>query len=1029
MRGGESRLPGGTEKFILLTDIARSSWLTEAYPQQYYAALKTHNEITERTVAEHGGEVLKSLGDGFLALFDSAANAVAAAVDLQLAISADAAGCLTAFPDGSTLGVRAVVHGGQLTQLAGQDYDWYGPALNRSSRIGKVCHPGQLLISGVVRQALPTLPSELAELDLGPVRLRDLSEPEQLYQLTHPDFAQRQFPPLRDLNSRPNNLLMQPSAFIGRDREMDELSHLLDAGNRLITLHGHGGYGKSRLASQLCAHLLWRYRHGAFQALLAPLRDFRQLPEALAGTIGFKLFGQREPRAQLLDHLRHKELLLCLDNFEHLLDGADFVAEILNTAPNVQMLVTSREPLRLMAEHVYSVGPLPLGPGSDSVMMYADRAARVNHAFTINAETAPWVERICERLEGVPLSIELSAAWADRFTLAQMHTELEQQLELTARMRDVPARQRSVRASCDWSYGLLQPALQRALRRLSIFQNGFFVDAAQAVLELADTELLEVLTALCDKSWLFTREVTWAVAGTTITDLRYFLRDAASQEYALQHLRAADNEKEYARVIRLHAEHYAGLLVREGPSLRGAGRPDSGRGQAMALKRIGLERGNLSLALESALARQEAAWLLPIVKHHWRALDISGSFRTVLDEAARVLRAAQSLDHAELEMHSLLGLARANHSLGDSASARKAATAAGKLADKLEDRDGQAQARMLLANGERREGRFAPAHALIEEALALRRKLEDIHGETRSLYSLGKVASAQGDLDSALTLIGQALALQREIGDRLGEASSLFDLGNIGLMQGDCSSAHALLEQAIQLQQELGDRPGEAQSRSNLGNVAGTLGDFSAARQHFAQALAIQHELGDRPGEAYALVNLAVVERVLDNYGEAWETYQQALQLARENRDTVLESYCLHELGTMAIKQGEHSVARHLLAGALVIRRKIGNPSRISETLVAAGAWLAIADQPAAAAVCLYGARRNAAQLGYTFNPAESELLEHGLSAVEHLATGLATAEREQLQSQAEAMNPAELAQFALDNLEGQQGHHGPGAD
>jgi predicted ATPase/class 3 adenylate cyclase len=550
------------ERFILLTDIAGSSRLAEAYPEQYYAALEAHNGVVESSVERHRGVILKNLGDGYLALFDDAASALDAAVAVQLALSAGLQGSIAVFPDGSKLGVRAVVHGGRLTRLAGQEQDWFGPPLNRSARIGKVCHPGQLLISGVVRATLPALPPGLSELDLGRVRLRDLGEPEQLIQLTHPGFAQRQFPPLLGLDSRPNNLALQPNAFIGRDKELAELSRLLTGDTRLLTLHAHGGYGKSRLASQLCAHLLWRFEHGAFEVLLAPVRNHQYLPEAIADATCFQFFGSREPREQILDYLRHKEMLLCLDNFEHLLEGAGFIAEILQTAPKVRILVTSREPLRLTAERVYSVEPLPLGAGSDAVQLFVDRATRVKHRFRLDEESAPLVERICERLEGIPLALELVAAWAGEFTLSQLLSEVERQLEVTARMRDVPERQRSVRAPCDWSYGLLKPELKRALRKLAVFLGGFFVDAAEAALELEGPELRQTLSALCDKSWLFAREVPQLVAGESVPRIRYFLRDAASHEYALQLLSAPENGEEHAQAAAAHARYFAALMER-----------------------------------------------------------------------------------------------------------------------------------------------------------------------------------------------------------------------------------------------------------------------------------------------------------------------------------------------------------------------------------------------------------------------------------------------------------------------------------
>jgi predicted ATPase/class 3 adenylate cyclase len=529
--------------FILLTDIYRSSHLSEAFPAEFAAALSRHNDVVERAIADAGGRVLKGLGDGYIALFNDAPGAAAAAVAVQGSFGDET------FPDGTPLRLRVVAHGGALREVSTDSgTDFYGPALNRAARIAQVCHPGQLLISDTVRTFLPdgenvSLPktdTPVRIISLGDHRLRDLAEPEALYQLLAPIFAVQEFPPLASLEGRPNNLVQMPGSFIGREAELEELRGLLLGSDglrsRLLTIVAPGGYGKSRLAAQLLSNMLEDFGSGVFEVRLASLSDAGRIPEAIAAATGFQFFGNREPRQQILDYLREKDMLLHFDNFEHLLEGAALITEILQTAPRVQIVITSREPLRLRDEKVYRLEPLPTDTGGDAVRLFVERASMVRHDFALDARTEPVVQRITNALGGVPLAIELAAAWVDSFSLDELAAEMDHQLELTARMADVPERHRSVRASCDWSWAQLTDQQKSLLRRCSVFKGGFFIEAAEAVLGLTGLGLRKALAELCDKSWLYTRELRWEEDGRPTTKTRYQLRDAAAREYAWEKL-------------------------------------------------------------------------------------------------------------------------------------------------------------------------------------------------------------------------------------------------------------------------------------------------------------------------------------------------------------------------------------------------------------------------------------------------------------------------------------------------------------
>jgi predicted ATPase/class 3 adenylate cyclase len=537
-------------QYILLTDIYRSSHLAESFPQQYAEAHARHNEQIEQLCASFGGRVLKGLGDGYLLLFDTPGPCLGCAVAVMRQVDGSAS-----FPGDMPLRLRAACHGGLLREQAG---DWYGPPLNRVARIGQVCHPGQLLVSAVLDEPLRrgSVPDgadgsvHVSTLDLGDHRLRDLGEPEHLYQVLHADCALQQHPALVSLESRPNNLVQMPGSFVGRDSELGELKGLLTGAggtrHRLVTVIAPGGYGKSRLIAQLCANLLDEFGSGVFEVRLASLTEPSRVPEAIASATGFQFYGSREPRQQILDYLREKQMLLHFDNFEHLLPAAELVTEILQTAPKVQMVVTSREPLRLREEKVYRLEPLPVEEGGDAQRLFMDRALMVRHDFELRPGDAAIVERICRSLDGVPLAIELAAAWVDSFSLDELAREMDHQLELTARMADVPERHRSVRASCDWSWQQLTDQQKSLLRRCSVFRGGFFFDAGEAVLGITGMPLRRALAELCDKSWLYTRELKWEENGQPTSRTRWQLRDAAAREYAWEKLLETRTPEEIA---------------------------------------------------------------------------------------------------------------------------------------------------------------------------------------------------------------------------------------------------------------------------------------------------------------------------------------------------------------------------------------------------------------------------------------------------------------------------------------------------
>jgi predicted ATPase/class 3 adenylate cyclase/tetratricopeptide (TPR) repeat protein len=1019
---------GAVHRFILLSDIAGSSRLAETFPQHYHTALQQHNALTENAVAAQGGSVYKHTGDGYIALFETARACLACARELAIGFSQ-----LEPLAGDAPLRVRIALHGGEL-RCVGTEY--FGPALNRASRICQVCYPGQVLLSGAVAQGAGSTrisagdplntraevgATDATLLDLGLHHLRDLDEPEHLYQLDDERFARHEFPPLATLNNRPNNLLQQPNQFVGRAREINELEELLvgraaataiggsqagtpapparKADARLVTITAPGGYGKSRLAAQLCADLLPRFERGAFFIELAPLSEHTRIIYQLASAIGFQFYGSRDPREQIIGYLREKEMLLCFDNFEHVLSGASLVSEILKTAPRIKIVATSREPLRLSGEQVYALQPLrvgstpvlggdPLntrteaGATADAALLFTDRAALVSPGFELDAANSQLIEQICAKLEGVPLAIELAAAWTDSFTLPELLTELSQQLELTARLSDVPERHRSVRASLDWSWNLLTEKQRTMLMLLSIFRGGCFADGAAAVLDMQGMPLRQALAALTDKSWLYNRPV----AGQT----RFFIRDMASHEYALEKLRetgstrvpAGDSSDTHAEVgatasstrteagatgslyehaVMSHARCFSALMEREGPRLHG-------HGQLEALSAIKLELLNVYEALEALeqrlyvgstgfqpagvegrqdvrasndagrqdarLTADPASLLLPIARWLREYLDMASEYRSLLERYAALQEAVgRASELWQLSIWALLGCGWAHCRLSAYDEACVELGRAQALAEAFSDHLGSATSLMRLGNVKQLQGNYSAARELFSAALAVQRETGDRHGIALSLHSLGFVEHRQGNHAAARELCAEALTIRREIGDRYGIAAGLNNLGIVEYTQDNYAAARELHTESLAIKREIGDRAGIALSFYNLGNVEYMQGNYSSARELFAEALAIRREIGDNQGVAASLNNMGSVESGLGNYAAARELFAGSLAIKREIGDRSGIAYSLNNMGVVEYMQGNYDAARELFAGSLAIKREIGDRSGIAYSL------------------------------------------------------------------------------------------------
>ncbi|GMQ84501.1 MAG: hypothetical protein BMS9Abin07_0065 [Acidimicrobiia bacterium] len=515
---------------VLFTDIEGSSRLWETHPGAMETALAVHDTIVRDAVIGAGGTVVKGTGDGFMAVFPSPIDAAAAAVAAQLSLqNAD-------FDAVEGLLVRMGIHVGEARPREG---DYYGPAINRAARLMGVGHGGQILVSSAFRTVTTDgLPSAVSLKGLGEHRLRDLTAPEQVYQLLHPELR-AEFPPLTSLDSFPNNLPSTLQSFVGRKEDIARITDTL-GGARLVTLTGPGGTGKTRLAAEVAAAAVRDFPWGAWLVDLAPLADPALVPSAIAESIGIAPQPGRSVVETLITRLTDRGMLIILDSCEHLLEAAaGTTRQLLENCPTVKIVATSRERLGLAGEHVFVVKPLSwpttTDPTAEALLAYeaaelfADRAREANSDWVLDDVSAPHVARICAAVEGIPLAIELAAARTRVLTVAQIADRLDQQLALLGGYSGGEDRHHALRATIDWSYDLMSDEERRLFRRLSVFRGGADFEAIEATAEAEDT-LLDALDGLVSKSMILAEEAPSGMRYRLLEPLRQYAADQLTDQ-------------------------------------------------------------------------------------------------------------------------------------------------------------------------------------------------------------------------------------------------------------------------------------------------------------------------------------------------------------------------------------------------------------------------------------------------------------------------------------------------------------------
>jgi predicted ATPase/class 3 adenylate cyclase len=866
-------LPEGTITF-LFTDIEGSTIRWERFPDIMRETLARHDALLRVIMDEHRGIVFKTVGDAFYVAFASAGEALSAAVAAQQALVAE-----PWHEKIQPLRVRMALHTGEAEQ---RGHDYFGQVLNRVARILSTGHGGQVLLS---QTTLDLVHGELAESvtfrDLGRHRLKDIQYPVQIFQLIIADLPEH-FSPLKSLDLRPHNLPAQLANCVGREIELSAVSKLLlGQAPRMLTLIGPGGIGKTRFGLYVATSVIETFPDGIWFVELATIRDVDAIIPAIFQAMGIYEKTQQLSMDQLKERLDGRTLLF-LDSVEQVSGAEVFISDLLQACPRLKLLVTSRGALQLSQEYVYQILPLALPEvrrtltpeallAYGAVALFVQQAQIAKPAFTLNRSNTSTIMKICKRLDGLPLAIELAAARIKILSLQTMLKRLDHQLQLLAGSeKQQTHHQQTLRGTIAWSYNLLSVDEKALLSQLAIFRSGCTFEAIEAIctaVAVIDTDLLDLLRSLLDKSLLRQQE---GESGEPRFRIMYIIR-----EYALEQLRKHDETDELKQ---RHADYYLTLVEQVAPTLTGVE-------QKSALAMLEEEQENVQGALSWFLEEGALTGAFRMVDALWRFWWMHGH----INEGLRWLDMLLSADQVD-------AVAPMLHS--------RVLVIASRLASSQND--------------------YEQAALFAEQALVL----SEAAGDKRSLSSvyttLAEVSFHKGAYVQATELLEKSLVIQRALGERRDTASLLNNLGNVALQQGDLARATSLQEESLQLFRSVKDQWAIATVLNSLGEVERRKGNHKQAAILYKEALKLCRSLEYTEGSAAALVSLGDIARYQGDHEHASTLYKESLSLFREMKSRVGITICLQGLAEVAYIQEQLELATRLFAQAEVTAYGIG---------------------------------------------------------------------------------------------------------
>ncbi|MEA2537533.1 MAG: hypothetical protein QOF11_1767 [Chloroflexota bacterium] len=886
----------GTVTF-LFSDIEGSSRMEQDVGTHVYATvLAQHRAILRGAFEAHGGVEQGTEGDSFFVVFASAAEAVRAAVEGQVGLAAGD------WPEGHPVRVRIGLHTGEATPV-GEGY--VGIDINRAARIAAAGHGGQIVVSAATRGLVgESLSSGVSWRDLGAYRLRDFAEPQRLSQLVVDGLA-NEFPALRTVDARPNNLPNALTTFVGRERELAEARRLLGTA-RLLTVSGPGGMGKTRFAIELAHAAGNDFPDGTFFVPFEPVVDPLLVPGTIAHTVGIVESGARPPLELLAELLAGQRVLLVLDNFEQLTAAAPVIGDLLRAAPGLRFVVTSRSILHLSGEHEFPLDGLAVPPdldrltpegrigrmgataraaeperllAYDAVRLFVERAVAARPSFSLDRANAASVAKICARLDGMPLPIELAAARVRLLPPDAILTRLERQFELLASVaRDVPERQRTLRGAIAWSYDLLDEPSRHLLDRLACFSGGCDLETAEEVCGPAEElgrDVFDGIADLADHSLIRRSEADG--------EIRFSMPDTI-RAFALEHLEARGEGDE---IRRRHAEAFLAVARAAEPLL-------SGDDQRRWIERLEREHDNFRAALDWAVDAPQPGVALALGFLLWRFWQKRGHLAEARRRLDDMTARPWAKDDPVAYARSLEALGGVAYWQGDFPGAIPSYQKALDLWRELGDRAEVANALYNLAftyNIDENAQEVGPTYdmrlgrPLLEEGLAIYRELGDQRGIGNVLWALGSANVFAQKSEGTLPIFAEAREAFRSVGDRTMEAWALHMVGTVNVLIEDFPAAEEAFRQAYRYFTAAGDITGQALIVDDYATLALASGDKERGIRLWGAARRIQQTLGTR-----------LVQAQIESSGQAWlqpeasdATPERRAELEAEGRSWTLE--------------------------------------------------------------------------------------------------------------------------------------------
>jgi predicted ATPase/class 3 adenylate cyclase/Tfp pilus assembly protein PilF len=930
-----------TGRTLLFTDVVDSTRLVERLGDARAAEVWAEHDRRARDLLahHHGREIGRT--DGFFLLFDDPANAARYALAYHKALA------------GLALSARAGLHVGPVTlrkntpedmALGATSTEVEGLAMPLTARIMALAGPGQTLLSGAAREALTdSLPEGIEVESHGHYRLKGVQEPIEIVELgvrgsspfsppADVDKAYRVvravdlWRPVREIR---HTLPAERDVFVGRTAELRALAARFDAGTRLLTVLGPGGTGKTRFVRRYGWTWLGDWPGGVYFADLSEARSLDGIFFAVASALGVPL-GKEDPGVRLGDAIAgRRQCLVIFDNFEQVVEHAPATLGLwLDRAADAAFIVTSRERLHIAGEETFPLEPLPLE--IDAIDLFTARARAQRPDFVLADANRAAVAEVVRLLDGLPLAIELAAARIRMLSPAQLVERMRDRFSLLAGARGAAARQATLRAAIDWSWDLLTPWEQAAFAQCSVFEGGFTLEAAEAVLDLSPWPeaplVMDAVQALVDKSLLR----TWVPAERGRYDIEepYFGMYLSIHEYAVEKLKLGGPGTEREAEQR-HGRHFAGFGTED--ALESLYR----HGGVQRRRALALELDNLVAACRRAVVRGDGETAVAAYRAAWEVLELQGPFTIGAVLGAQVL----ALDGINPSLRAAASLTRALVARRSGQMEEAATSLAQALALARETRDRRCEGCVLGALGilHREQGRMKEALEHYERALAIHREVGNCHVEGIVLNNLGNLYGEQGRMQEALTHFEQALGIHREVGNRDAEGRVLSNIGVVHSEQGRMEEARAHYQQALAIHREVGDRHEEGIVLGNLGLVHYSQGGFEEARAHYGAALAIAREVGDRRHEGFVLGVLGNMHLDQGQTVAARTHFEQALVVHRAVGSRRFEGAVLGSLGSLLARQGRIGEAREALLAGEALLREVGDRMELGNLLCIQG--------------------------------------------------------------------------------------------